>query len=182
MKKLINEVDNVVPEQLEGMSLAHPELNFSHEPRFVWRENAGKVALLSGGGNGHEPLHTGVIGQGMLTGACPGEIFTSPTPESELYGAFRKAGEMAVANGDNAKEVINKAVLAAEAGVQGIKQYYTLPTGTRVTALEWSDKMKQASSSDRLYKNMMDLTKVLLLNGPQVGFVLYIRKMNMELL
>lgn len=153
MKKLINEVDNVVPEQLEGMSLANPELNFSHEPRFAWRENAGKVALLSGGGNGHKPLHTGFIGQGMLTGACPGEIFTSPTPESELYGAFRKAGEMAVANGDNAKEVINM-----------------------------QKRVYKASSSDRQYKNMMDLTNVLLLNGPQVGLVLYIRNMNIGLL
>jgi len=85
MKKLINNVDDVVKEQLEGMALAHPELNFCHEPRYVWRSNDdGKVALLSGGGSGHEPMHAGFIGKGMLTGACPGEVFTSPTPD-QMY-------------------------------------------------------------------------------------------------
>jgi dihydroxyacetone kinase-like protein len=85
MKKLINKVENVVKEQLEGISLAHPTLNLSYDPRYIWRaDNQGHVALLSGGGNGHEPMHAGYIGYGMLTGVCPGEVFTSPTPD-QMY-------------------------------------------------------------------------------------------------
>ncbi|RKF13162.1 dihydroxyacetone kinase subunit DhaK [Alginatibacterium sediminis] len=95
MKKLINNVDDIVKEQLEGMALAHPELKFNDEPRYVWHEPKQKqVALLSGGGSGHEPLHAGFIGDGMLTGACPGEVFTSPTPD-QMYECAQKvdAGE-----------------------------------------------------------------------------------------
>lgn len=90
MKKLINKVEDVVAEQLQGLTKAHPELNVSFEPRFVWRDdNQGKVSLLSGGGNGHEPMHAGFIGKGMLTGACPGEVFTSPTPD-QMYECGKK--------------------------------------------------------------------------------------------
>ncbi|MYL84770.1 dihydroxyacetone kinase subunit DhaK [Desulfovibrio aerotolerans] len=84
MKKLINDVANVVKEQLEGMALAHPELTVRYKPTFLCRADApikGKVALVSGGGSGHEPMHGGFVGQGMLDGACPGEVFTSPTPD-----------------------------------------------------------------------------------------------------
>ncbi|WCE31739.1 dihydroxyacetone kinase subunit DhaK [Vibrio sp. SCSIO 43137] len=90
MKKLINKVEDVVTEQLQGLIKAHPELNVSFEPRFVWRnDNQGKVSFLSGGGNGHEPMHAGFIGKGMLTGACPGEVFTSPTPD-QMYECGKK--------------------------------------------------------------------------------------------
>ncbi|WP_127959210.1 dihydroxyacetone kinase subunit DhaK [Serratia microhaemolytica] len=84
MKKLINEVESVLNEQLLGMSAAHPELQIHQDPLFVTRTagpTEGKVALLSGGGSGHEPMHCGFVGAGMLDGACPGEIFTSPTPD-----------------------------------------------------------------------------------------------------
>ncbi|MTI16505.1 dihydroxyacetone kinase subunit DhaK [Rhodobacteraceae bacterium RKSG542] len=85
MKKLINRVEDVVAEQLEGLALAHPELKFCEEPRYVYREVCGdKVALISGGGSGHEPMHAGFIGEGMLTAACPGQVFTSPTPD-QMY-------------------------------------------------------------------------------------------------
>ncbi|CCO24895.1 dihydroxyacetone kinase subunit DhaK [Maridesulfovibrio hydrothermalis] len=87
MKKLINDVENVVKEQLEGMALAHPELTFKFDPYYVYRSDApvkGKVAIVSGGGSGHEPMHGGFIGKGMLDGACPGEVFTSPTPD-QMY-------------------------------------------------------------------------------------------------
>jgi len=88
MKKLINAVDDVVKEQLEGMALAHPDmLTVHYEPNFVVRADApvkGKVALVSGGGSGHEPMHGGFVGMGMLDGACPGEVFTSPTPD-QMY-------------------------------------------------------------------------------------------------
>ncbi len=84
MKKLINNVDNVVAEQLRGVALAHPDLNVHIDPHYITRGDvplAGKVAVVSGGGSGHEPMHGGFVGPGMLTGACPGEVFTSPTPD-----------------------------------------------------------------------------------------------------
>ncbi|WP_186368696.1 dihydroxyacetone kinase subunit DhaK [Yersinia alsatica] len=87
MKKLINSVESVLQEQIQGLVEAHPELVLHQEPLFITRIDApvqGKVALMSGGGSGHEPMHCGFIGAGMLDGACPGEIFTSPTPD-QMY-------------------------------------------------------------------------------------------------
>lgn len=87
MKKLINSVESVLHEQIHGLVEAHPALELHLDPLFVTRRDApisGKVALMSGGGSGHEPMHCGFIGEGMLTGACPGEIFTSPTPD-QMY-------------------------------------------------------------------------------------------------
>jgi dihydroxyacetone kinase-like protein len=88
MKKLINAVEDVVTEQLEGLAIAHPDILKVHfEPKYVTRADApvaGKVALVSGGGSGHEPMHGGFVGMGMLDGACPGEVFTSPTPD-QMY-------------------------------------------------------------------------------------------------
>lgn len=93
MKKLINHIDNVLTEQLEGMAAAHPELTIHFDPKYIVRADApfaGKVALISGGGSGHEPLHGGFVGHGMLTAACPGEVFTSPTPD-QMYEAAKAA-------------------------------------------------------------------------------------------
>ena len=84
MKKLINQVDTILDEQLQGFVEAHPELRLHRDPVFITRDDAplaGKVALISGGGSGHEPMHSGFVGEGMLDGAVPGEIFTSPTPD-----------------------------------------------------------------------------------------------------
>jgi dihydroxyacetone kinase-like protein len=85
MKKLINDPADVVREALEGIAAAHPDLVSVHfDPYFVARADApvqGKVALVSGGGSGHEPMHGGFVGMGMLDAACPGEVFTSPTPD-----------------------------------------------------------------------------------------------------
>ncbi len=85
MKKLINAPDDVVRDALRGMELAHGDrLRVSYEPRYIVRRDApvqGKVGLVSGGGSGHEPMHGGFVGPGMLDAACPGEIFTSPTPD-----------------------------------------------------------------------------------------------------
>lgn len=84
MKKLINAVDRVVADQLEGIAAAHPELKVNLFPHYIVRSDAplaGRVAVISGGGSGHEPMHGGYVGLGMLTGACPGEMFTSPTPD-----------------------------------------------------------------------------------------------------
>ena len=87
MKKLINDPADVVPEALRGMALAHPELRVDVENRIVYRGDApvqGKVGLISGGGSGHEPLHGGFVGPGMLDAACAGEVFTSPVPDQML--------------------------------------------------------------------------------------------------
>jgi len=91
MKKLINAVGDVVREQLEGMGLAHPEFKVNIDPHFIGRADGpvnGKVALISGGGSGHEPMHGGFVGEGMLDGACPGEVFTSPTPD-QMYACAK---------------------------------------------------------------------------------------------
>jgi phosphoenolpyruvate---glycerone phosphotransferase subunit DhaK len=85
MKKLINAPDAVVREALEGMELAYGDrIRVSHDPAFIVRADApveGKVGIVSGGGSGHEPMHGGFVGRGMLDAACPGEVFTSPTPD-----------------------------------------------------------------------------------------------------
>jgi dihydroxyacetone kinase-like protein len=91
VKKLINQPSDVVRESLSGMASAHPDLLKAHyDPLFVYRADApiqGKVAIISGGGSGHEPMHTGFVGVGMLDAACPGEVFTSPTPDQMLAAA-----------------------------------------------------------------------------------------------
>ncbi|MFJ4288085.1 dihydroxyacetone kinase subunit DhaK [Paenarthrobacter nicotinovorans] len=85
MKKLINDPRAVVDESVEGFGMAHADIVDVHpEPKFVVRKGApvqGKVALVSGGGSGHEPLHAGFVGLGMLDAAVPGAVFTSPTPD-----------------------------------------------------------------------------------------------------
>jgi dihydroxyacetone kinase-like protein len=91
MKKLINAVDDILGEALRGFGRAHADLVRVHEePTFVSRAEPtrpGKVALISGGGSGHEPLHAGFVGRGMLDAACPGQVFTSPTPDQMLAAA-----------------------------------------------------------------------------------------------
>src|SRR5216117_3147914 len=84
MKKLINGADTVLEESLDGFAAAHADiLLLGAERKFVRRRELrpGKVALISGGGSGHEPLHAGFVGRGMLDAACPGQVFTSPTPD-----------------------------------------------------------------------------------------------------
>ena len=91
MKKLINAVDGVLDDSLSGFGAAHGDLvTVSLAPKFVTRAGGatqGKVTLVSGGGSGHEPLHAGFVGKGMLDAACPGEVFTSPTPDQMLAAA-----------------------------------------------------------------------------------------------
>lgn len=88
MKKLINKPEDVVKEELEGIVVAHPDLVKVHfDPNFIVRADApiqGKVGIVSGGGSGHEPMHGGFVGLGMLDAACPGAVFTSPTPDQML--------------------------------------------------------------------------------------------------
>ena len=100
MKKLINAPEAFVRESLAGMAIAHADLlKVEFDPVIVYRSDApvaGKVAIVSGGGSGHEPMHAGFVGRGMLDAACPGEVFTSPTPDQMLEAAKRVNGDAGV--------------------------------------------------------------------------------------
>lgn len=90
MKKFINHVDDLLIESLSGFAAAHPDLVHLHlAPHYLTRKHKAldKVAIISGGGSGHEPLHSGYVGYGMLDAACPGHVFTSPTPDQMLAAA-----------------------------------------------------------------------------------------------
>jgi dihydroxyacetone kinase-like protein len=91
MKKFINSIDNLLDESLRGFAKAHADIvQLNDQPHFIKRKRStksGKVALISGGGSGHEPLHSGFVGLGMLDAACPGQVFTSPTPDQMLAAA-----------------------------------------------------------------------------------------------
>jgi dihydroxyacetone kinase-like protein len=90
MKKLINAVDDVLTESLQGFVAVHNDIvTLGEESKFVRHRSLkpGKVALISGGGSGHEPLHAGFVGRGMLDAACPGQVFTSPTPDQMIEAA-----------------------------------------------------------------------------------------------
>ena len=100
MKKFINAVDDVVMESVKGFCAAHGDIvTMGNDAKFVRRANLvdGKVALISGGGSGHEPLHAGFVGHGMLDAACPGAVFTSPTPDqmiAAVQAVERNAGSL----------------------------------------------------------------------------------------
>jgi dihydroxyacetone kinase-like protein len=90
MKKFMNAVDDVLTESLDGLVAAHSDiLTLGGGHKFIRRKvlKPGKVALISGGGSGHEPLHGGLVGHGMLDAACPGQVFTSPTPDQMMEAA-----------------------------------------------------------------------------------------------
>jgi dihydroxyacetone kinase-like protein len=139
MKKLINAPDAVVGEALIGMAAAHPELDIDHELRIIYRGDApvaGKVGVISGGGSGHEPMHGGYVGMGMLDAACPGAVFTSPTPDQMLAATkrvdsgrgvlhivknytgdimnFEMAAELAAAEGIEVRSVVTNDDVAVE--------------------------------------------------------------------
>ncbi|WP_424215150.1 dihydroxyacetone kinase subunit DhaK [Streptomyces sp. BI20] len=96
MKMLLNSPDSVVPDALRGLAAAHPDLVVDVERRLVLRRDlrpdSGRVGLVSGGGSGHEPLHAGFVGHGMLSAACPGEVFTSPVPDHLLAATAASDG------------------------------------------------------------------------------------------
>jgi dihydroxyacetone kinase-like protein len=126
VKKLINRPEDVVREAVAGLAAAHPDLlRASDDPLFVCRADApinGKVALVSGGGSGHEPLHAGYVGYGMLDAACPGEVFTSPTPDQVLAAAqavHGGAGVVFVVK-NYAGDVMNFDIAAELARAEGI--------------------------------------------------------------
>jgi phosphoenolpyruvate---glycerone phosphotransferase subunit DhaK len=99
VKKFINSVDTMLAESLDGFAAAHAGIvSLGPERKFVRRRspNLNKVALISGGGSGHEPLHAGLVGTGMLDAACPGQVFTSPTPDQMLEAAAAVGGKAGV--------------------------------------------------------------------------------------
>src|SRR6187397_1422389 len=125
MKKLINDPNDVVAEALIGIEAARPEVRVDHANRIIYRRDApiaGKVGLVSGGGSGHEPLHGGFVGLGMLDAACAGQIFTSPTPDQMLEatkGVDSGAGVLHIVK-NYTGDVMNfnmAAELAAETGI-----------------------------------------------------------------
>src|SRR5256714_15685018 len=126
MKKFINDPADIVKESLAGLAAAHPDLvRVDFENQIVVRKDAptGKVAIISGGGSGHEPMHGGFVGAGMLDAACPGEVFTSPVPDPML--AATKAvdgGAGAVHTVKNyTGDVMNFKLAAEDAADEGIQ-------------------------------------------------------------
>src|SRR2546422_3338898 len=101
MRKFLNDPAQVVKESLAGLAAAHRDLvRYDAAAQIIVRKDAprrGKVALISGGGSGHEPLHGGFVGLGMLDAACPGEVFTSPVPAQMLAATKAFAGGPGVA-------------------------------------------------------------------------------------
>ena len=127
MKKLINDPERVVDEALEGMALAHPDLvEVRFSPHFLLRAGGappGRVALVSGGGSGHEPLHGGFVGRGMLTAAVPGAVFTSPTPDpiqAATVAADAGAGVLHVVK-NYTGDILNFETAAELAAAEGIE-------------------------------------------------------------
>src|SRR5919109_73496 len=126
MKKLINSPETVVTEALEGVAAAHPSLSVDVPNKVITRAGGptpGKVSLVSGGGSGHEPLHGGFVGYGMLDAACPGEVFTSPVPDQILAATKAVNGGAGVLHivKNYTGDVLNfqmAADLASDSGVQ----------------------------------------------------------------
>ena len=127
MKKLINRPEDVLADALKGIDAAHPELRVDHQHRVIYRARPkadGKVGLISGGGSGHEPLHGGFVGVGMLDAACAGEVFTSPVPDQMLEatkGVDSGAGVLHIVKnytGDVMNFDMAAELAAAETGVE----------------------------------------------------------------
>src|SRR5438477_4751593 len=126
MKKLINSPETVVTEALAGVAAAHPSLAVDIENKVITRAGGptpGKVGLVSGGGSGHEPLHGGFVGLGMLDAACPGEVFTSPVPDQMLAATKAVDGGAGVLHvvKNSTGDVLNFQTAAELADDDGIK-------------------------------------------------------------
>lgn len=126
MKKLINAPEDVLIESLKGVALAHPELSVDLETTVITRATPkvqGKVAIVSGGGSGHEPLHGGFVGTGMLDAAVAGEVFTSPTPDrvqAATKAVDRGAGVLHIVK-NYTGDVLNFEMAAELAAMEGIE-------------------------------------------------------------
>ncbi|MEO3862544.1 dihydroxyacetone kinase subunit DhaK [Acrocarpospora sp. B8E8] len=126
MKKLINSVDSVVTDALTGIAAAHPSLRVDLDNKIIFRASGprpGKVGLVSGGGSGHEPLHGGFVGYGMLDAACPGEVFTSPVPDQMIEatkGVHGGAGVLHIVK-NYTGDVFNFEMAAELCGDEGVE-------------------------------------------------------------
>jgi phosphoenolpyruvate---glycerone phosphotransferase subunit DhaK len=192
MKKLINDPADVVVEALLGVEAAHPELRVDHANKIVYRGNAprrGKVGLISGGGSGHEPLHAGFVGQGMLDAACCGEVFTSPVPDQMLAATKAVDGGAGVLHivknytGDVMNFEMAAELAAAEVGVEVVSvitdddvavQDSTWTAGRRgvgVTVL--LEKIVGAAAEEgRPLKEVADIAREVNANGRSMGIAL----------
>jgi dihydroxyacetone kinase-like protein len=192
MKKLINDPADVVTEALRGVAAAHPEQRVDHDNKIVYRGDAprpGKVGLISGGGSGHEPLHAGFVGLGMLDAACCGEVFTSPVPDQMLAATKAVDGGAGVLHivknytGDVMNFEMAAELAAAETGVEVISvvtdddvavQDSTWTAGRRgvgVTVL--LEKLAGAAAEQgRSLKEVADLAREVNANGRSMGIAL----------
>jgi len=192
MKKLINHPANVVKEELEGIALAYPGLVKVHfEPNFIYRADApipGKVAVISGGGSGHEPMHGGFVGVGMLDAACPGEVFTSPTPDQMLEAAkmvHGGAGVLYIVK-NYTGDVMNFEMAADMARAEGIRVLNILidddvavkdslyTAGRRGTGTTVLAEKICGAAAERGYdlKRVADLCRRVNINGRSMGMAL----------
>jgi phosphoenolpyruvate---glycerone phosphotransferase subunit DhaK len=126
MKKLINDSDEVVTDALAGMAAAHPDLRVDSDNQIIVRADSprsGKVGLVSGGGSGHEPLHGGFVGVGMLDAACPGAVFTSPVPDQMVAATKAVDGGAGVVHivKNYTGDVMNFQLAAEQAADEGAK-------------------------------------------------------------
>jgi dihydroxyacetone kinase-like protein len=192
MKKLINDPADVVREALLGVQAAHAELRVDHAHKIVYRGDAprpGKVGLISGGGSGHEPLHGGFVGLGMLDAACCGEVFTSPVPDQMLEATRSVDGGAGVLHivknytGDVMNFEMAAELAAAETGVEVVSvitdddvavQDSTWTAGRRgvgVTVL--LEKIAGAAAEQgRPLKEVADVAREVNANGRSMGVAL----------
>jgi dihydroxyacetone kinase-like protein len=192
MKKLINDPADVVAEALVGVAAAHPELRVDHANKIVYRGDAprpGKVGLISGGGSGHEPLHAGFVGPGMLDAACCGEVFTSPVPDQMLAATKAVDGGAGVLHivknytGDVMNFEMAAELAAAETGVEVVSvvtdddvavQDSTWTAGRRgvgVTVL-LEKIVGAAAEAGRPLKEVADVAREVNANGRSMGIAL----------
>ncbi|MCU1657100.1 MAG: dhaK [Pseudonocardiales bacterium] len=191
MNKLINDPADVVAEALLGIEAAHPDLRVDHQHKIVYRGDAprrGKVGLISGGGSGHEPLHGGFVGPGMLDAACCGEVFTSPVPEQMLEATKAVDGGAGVLHivKNYTGDVMNfemAAELAAETGVEVLSvvtdddvavQDSTWTAGRRgVGATVLLEKIAGAAAEqERTLKEVADVAREVNANARSMGIAL----------
>ncbi len=191
MKKLINDPDAVVSEALLGIEAAHPELRVDHANKLIVRGDAprsGKVGIVSGGGSGHEPLHGGFVGFGMLDAACAGEMFTSPVPDQMLAATkavdggagvlhvvknytgdvmnFEMAAELAAADGSEVESVVTDDDVAVQDSTWTAGR-----RGVGVTVL--LEKIAGAAAEEgRPLAQVADLARRVNANGRSMGLAL----------
>ena len=192
MKKLINAPEDVVVDALQGIEAAHPDLRVDHAHKVIYRGDSprnGKVGIISGGGSGHEPLHGGFVGLGMLDAACAGEVFTSPVPDQMLAATKLVDGGAGVLHvvknytGDVMNFEMAAELAAAETGTQVVSvvtdddvavQDSTWTAGRRgVGATVLLEKIAGAAAEQgRPLEQVADIARKVNANGRSMGLAL----------